>query len=105
MVHRFLTRGEGTNMSTKVSPTLIGAFVVGALALLIVAVIAFVLGAAISQKPKNSSFTSTFGQRLAHRTPVKIKASRSGPSRISSWKKKTSLAAKYTKIQSLLRST
>ena len=49
MVHRFLTRGEGgTNMSTKVSPTLIGAFVIGAVALIVIAILRLRFGTAVS---------------------------------------------------------
>jgi paraquat-inducible protein B len=62
-------------MSKKVSPTLIGAFVVGALALLIVAVIAFGSGQLF---PKTQEFVLYFdgsvnGLRIG--APVKFKVS------------------------------
>ena len=46
-------------MNKKISPTLIGAFVVGAVALLVIAVIALRLGTAVSPDQENSCSTST----------------------------------------------
>ena len=95
-VHRFLTRGKGNKYEHKVSPTLIGAFVVGALALLIVAVIAFGSGQLFRKTQEFILYFDGSVNGLRIGAPVKVKGVEIGS--VKDIKLETELGSQIHKI-------
>jgi len=93
-VHRSSTRGKENNMSKNLSPTLIGAFVVGP-GVMIVAVIALARGSYFAKR-KIRPLLRRFGQRLWHRGAVKIKGVEIGSVKDIRWKR----AGQQVKVRS-----